>query len=103
MEVKVEIEGLDRLLENQKKILKRLKELEDRTVPEWSTLATGAKLKGLSYETLRKHPEWQPDSAEARLVNGKRRWHREVILEWLLLDDDALYDKTDQEGLTIVK
>jgi len=72
------------------KILLRLNELENRSVPEWCTLAVAAKLKGLSYETLREHPEWQPNPTEARLVNGKRRWHRDVILSWLYKSDEEM-------------
>ena len=90
MEARLEIRGLDRILELQQKILMRLEELESRSVPEWSTLSEAAKLKGLSYETLKKHPEWGPDPAQARCVCGKRRWHRSTILAWLPLDDDAL-------------
>ena len=71
-------------------MMKRLDELENRSVPEWCTLSEAAKLKGLSYETLKKHFEWQPDPVEAKLVNGKRRWHRDVILAWLIMDDNQL-------------
>ena len=88
MEVKIPELGM--ILENQKKMMKRIAELENRLVPEWCTLSEAAKLKGLSYETLKKHVEWQPDPVEAKLVNGKRRWHRDVILAWLTMDDKQL-------------
>ena len=89
VEVKVEIDGLDKLLENQKMILKMLNELENQTIPEWCTLSQAAELKNRSYETLKKHPEWGPDPGKAELVCGTRRWHKNVVSEWLLQGDEA--------------
>ena len=71
-------------------IILRLDELESKSIPEWSTLSQAAELKNLSYETLKKHPEWGPDLGKAELVCGKRRWHKSVVSEWLLLGDDKL-------------
>ena len=90
MEARLEIHGLDEVLTSLRKILLRLDELESRVVPEWASLSEAAKLKNLSIETLKKNPQWGPPPAEARIVCGRRRWHRSVILEWLPMDDTAL-------------
>jgi hypothetical protein len=71
------------------KIVLRLDELENRSIPEWCTLSQAAGLKNLSYETLKKHPEWGPDPGKAELVCGTRRWHKSVVSEWLLQGDEA--------------
>jgi len=85
----VDLPELLEIKEILNKINLRLDELENRSVPEWCTLTEAAKLKNLSYETLKKHPEWGPNPTKAELVCGKRRWHRETILEWLLQEDMA--------------
>jgi hypothetical protein len=72
------------------KIILRLDELESKSIPEWSTLSQAAELKNLSYETLKKHPEWGPDPGKAETVCGTRRWHKSVISDWLLQGDASL-------------
>ncbi len=87
----LQIPEINEIRDTLQTILQRLDELDSRSIPEWITLPEATKLKGLSYDTLKKHREWQPDPAEARLINGKRRWPREVIIAWLkMTDEDCL-------------
>lgn len=87
--------ALQEILEIQREILARIAEIENPQLPEWCTLSEAAKVKGLSYETLKKHPEWGPDPTKAKLVCGRRRWQKDVILSWLALDDDAIDHEID--------
>ena len=85
-------------------LLDRVRRIEDneRLPKEWYTLVDCARLKGVSESSLRER--WrQPLGGHGRKqISGMWRWHRDVVVAWLLQDDEELlrtYGRQPREGV----
>lgn len=102
---------LERLVESNEQLVRELAALRDRVrriednerLPkEWYTLVDCARLKGVSESSLRER--WrQPLGGRGRKqISGMWRWHRDVVLAWLLQGDEELfvaYARQPREGV----
>lgn len=87
-----------RLLAGWDDLRRRLEALEraERLYAEWYTLPACARLKGVSPDFLRDHPEQQPGGGRGRhLIGGIMRWPRAAVAEWLAKDDDQLREHAE--------
>ena len=91
---------LERLVESNEQLVRELTALRDRTrrledqqllEKMWYTATDCARLKGVSVSALSE--KWrQPLGGHGkRQIAGLWRWHRDVVVEWLLLDDQELH------------
>ena len=84
----VEIECLDQILDTLRELQDRVGRLEGRQAPAVVFLKEAAEMKGVSWSTLRAHPEYQPGRGKPDLVvTGKKGWHRETVEQWLRQGD----------------
>lgn len=97
---------LERLVQTNEQLVGELTALRDRVrrvednerLPkEWYTLVDCARLKGISASALQ--VKWrQPLGGHGkRQIAGLWRWHREVVLGWLVQDDQQLFKAYGQK------
>lgn len=61
--------------------------IKSRTKQEWYTLKEACALKGSVWNTVRKDKSLQPDGGRFVVVDGKQKFHRTVVEEWLSITD----------------
>lgn len=60
----------------------------------WIDLKRACKMKGISYETVRKFSWRMPNGgAPDAIINNRKYWRPETIREWILLSDQDLAHK----------
>lgn len=66
----------------------------ERLYAEWYDLETACQLKGISKKTAQNQRCLQPRGGEQyRMVGRRKRWHREIIAEWLIQTDEDLIEE----------
>jgi len=63
--------------------------VDKKSLPEWVTFEEAVSRKGgAKLVTVRQKPDLQPNVgvAEAK-VGGRRVWHRDTVLQWILITD----------------
>lgn len=64
-------------------------EQSNRLSQDWYSLREACKLKGVNYNTIKKHPELQPNKGKNRKKVGCiYKWCKADILKWLSQTDD---------------
>jgi hypothetical protein len=74
-----------------------------RELPEWVNLQTAAKKKGAAAFDTYKTQYWlQPCCGlKSKKVGGRKSWHRDDVIEWLLITDDKLWEYARKMGASI--
>lgn len=86
------IKNLEEILENQKALAEQLNSMKGDSLPTWIGLKEACALKGVAYSTIQK-PEnryLMPPLSERQRVGKALKWPRDVILKWLLQNDQEL-------------
>jgi hypothetical protein len=86
---------LEQVLKNQQQIMRQLMDLTSggRLKAEWYTAAECARLKGISQAVLTQMPWMKPLGGKgAERIAGRNRWHRSVVIEWLIQPDVELLE-----------
>jgi hypothetical protein len=74
-----------------------------RELPEWVNLPMAAQKKGAAAFDTYKTQYWlQPCcDLKSKKVGGRKSWHRDDVIEWLLITDDKLWDYARKMGVSI--
>lgn len=83
-----------------------LRQIDSKDIPQFCTLKRAWQLKGgaETYKSLQKQKWFQPMCGTgAVMVNGRRCWTREVIIEWLSVTDATLEMYAEKYGVDISK
>jgi hypothetical protein len=87
VDLQSQITDIKNEIEDIKKILNGMAQWPD----PWITLKRGCRMKGVSWETVRRYPWRQPNGGEPdAIINNRPYWRPETIREWILLGDGEL-------------
>jgi hypothetical protein len=88
---------------NQTLLQRDINDEKYRELPEWVTLHQAAAVKGgCAFSTYETRWWYQPCCGiNSRRVGGRKCWHRDDVIEWLLVSDDMLWEYADKFQIKI--
>jgi hypothetical protein len=99
--IKLEIAMLTQTLSAQQVDDERSALLRD--LPEWVNLNKAATLKGgCAFETYKTRWWYQPCCGlKSKRIGGRKCWHRDDVIDWLLISDDKLWEYAEKFQIKI--